>query len=52
LIPDIEIFLPIAIFKMATTKRKNSSSEFVTMQSVHLNLLSVAGLGDFIIVRL
>ena len=32
--------------------RKNSSSEFVTMQSFHLNLLSVAGLGDFIIVRL
>jgi hypothetical protein len=32
--------------------RKKSSSEFVTMQSVHLNLLSVAGLGDFIIVRL
>jgi hypothetical protein len=31
---------------------KKSSSEFVTMQSVHLNLLSVAGLGDFIIVRL
>jgi hypothetical protein len=26
--------------------------QFVTMQSVHLNLLSVAGLGDFIIVRL
>ena len=31
---------------------KKSSSEFVTMQSVHLNLLSVASLGDFIIVRL
>jgi hypothetical protein len=30
--------------------RKKSSSEFVTMQSVHLNLLWVAGLGDFIIV--
>jgi hypothetical protein len=30
----------------------SESSEFVTMQSVHLNLLSVAGLGDFIIVRL
>jgi hypothetical protein len=29
-----------------------SCSEFVTMQSVHLNLLSVAGLGDVIIVRL
>jgi hypothetical protein len=29
-----------------------SCSEFVTMQSVHLNLLSVASLGDFIIVRL
>jgi hypothetical protein len=53
LIPDIEKFLPVSIFKMATTLyRKKSSSEFVTMQSVHLNLLSVAGLGDFIIVRL
>jgi hypothetical protein len=31
---------------------KNSSSEFVTMQNAYLNLLSVAGLGDFIIVRL
>jgi hypothetical protein len=31
--------------------RKNSSSEFVTMQSVHLNMLSVAGLGDLIIIR-
>jgi hypothetical protein len=29
-----------------------SCSEFVTMQSVHLNLLSVAGLGDFIIVNI
>jgi hypothetical protein len=52
LIPDIAKFLPVSIFKMATTIPQKISSEFVTMQSVHLNLLSVAGLGDFIIVRL
>jgi hypothetical protein len=38
--------------KWPSQYRKKSSSEFVTMQSVHLNLLSVAGLGDVIIVIL
>jgi hypothetical protein len=41
MIPDIEKFLPVAIFKMA-----------VTIPHKFLNRLSVAGLGDFIIVRL
>jgi hypothetical protein len=107
LIPDIEKFLPVAIFKMtatishkfnivrfqrhficreifrcresirdiiiylhmkfrwnrtmlnlcgiiATILKMETSRNFSmsTMQSVHLNLLSVAGLGDFIIIRL
>jgi hypothetical protein len=46
--PDIAKCLTVSIFKMATTIPQQSSSEFVTMQSVHLNLLSVAGLGDIV----
>jgi hypothetical protein len=68
LIPDIDKFLPVTIFKLdATIPHKfnivrfqrnfifsyfQNGHQFVTMQSVHLSLLSVADLGDFIIVRL
>jgi hypothetical protein len=33
---------------MSTGLHLQNGRQFVTMQSVHLNLLSVAGLGDFI----
>ena len=52
LIPDIAKFLPVSIFKMSATIPQKIKLRICTMQSVHLNLLSVAGLGDFIIVRL
>ena len=50
LIPDIENFLPVSIFKMATTIPQKFN--IVQFQIYFLNRLSVAGLGDFIIVRL
>jgi hypothetical protein len=37
---------------ISTSLHFQNGRQFVTMQSVHLNLLSVAGLGDFIIIRL
>jgi hypothetical protein len=49
-IPTFGSFGQAVFLKWPPQYRKKSSSEFVTMQSVHLNLLSVAGLGDFIIV--
>ena len=49
--PSSQNFFLSPFSKWPPQYRKKSSSEFVTMQSVHLNLLSVAGLGDFIIVR-
>jgi hypothetical protein len=52
LFPTLQNFYRSPFSKWPPQYRKKSSSEFVTMQSVHLNLLSVAGLGDFIIVRL
>ena len=50
--PTSQNFYLFPFSKWPPQYRKKSSSEFVAMQSVHLNLLSVAGLGDFIIVRL
>jgi hypothetical protein len=54
LIPDIEKFLPVAIFKMvATIPHKFNIVWFQRYLLIYfLNWLSVAGLGDFIIVRL
>ena len=54
LIPDIEKFLPVSIFKMATTiLQKFNIVRFQRLLLIYfLNRLSVAGLGDFIIVRL
>jgi hypothetical protein len=48
LIPDIEKFLPVSIFKMATTiLQKFSIVRFQRYFLIYfLNLLSVAGLGD------
>ena len=51
LIPDIEKFLPLAIFKMAAAKIQHCSISKVAF-NIFLIRLSVAGLGDFIIVRL
>ena len=54
LIPDIEKFLPVSIFKMAITMPQKFNivwfQRYVLIN--FLNRLSVAGLGDFIIVRL
>jgi hypothetical protein len=50
LIPGINFFLPVSIFKMATTIPQKFN--IVQFQIYFLNRLSVAGLGDFIIVRL
>jgi hypothetical protein len=54
LIPDIEKFLPVSIFKMAATiPQKFNIVLFQRKLFIYfLNRLSVAGLGDFIIVRL
>jgi hypothetical protein len=54
LIPDIEKFLPVSIFKMAATiPQKFNIVQFQRYLLIYfLNLLSVAGLGDSIIVRL
>ena len=51
LIPDIEKFLPVAIFKMATAKNQHCSISKVAF-NLFFKRLSVAGFGDFIIVRL
>ena len=54
LIPVIENFLPVSIFKMAATiPQKFHIVRFQRYLLIYfLNRLSVAGLGDFIIVRL
>ena len=54
LIPEIEKFLSVTIFKMATTiPQKLNIVRFQRYLLIYfLNLLSVAGLGDYIIVRL
>ena len=54
LIPDIEQFLPVSIFKMAATiPQKFNIVRFQRYLVIYfLNRLSVAGLVDFIIVRL
>jgi hypothetical protein len=51
LIPDIEKFLPVTIFKMATAKNQHCSISKVAF-NLFFKRLSVAGFGDFIIVRL
>jgi hypothetical protein len=52
LIPDIAKFLPVSIFKMATTIPQKSKLRICHNAKCSFKLLSVAGLGDFIIVRL
>ena len=54
LIPDIKKFLPVSIFKIATTiPQKFNIVRFQRQLLIYfLNLLSVASLGDSIIVRL
>ena len=48
LIPDIEKFLPVAIFKMATTIPQKIKLRICHNAKCSLKLLSVAGLGDHI----
>jgi hypothetical protein len=52
LIPDIAKFLPVSIFKMATTILQKIKLRICHNAKCSFKLLSVAGLGDFIIVRL
>jgi hypothetical protein len=52
LIPDIAKFLPVSIFKMATTIPQKIKLKICHNAKCSFKLLSVAGLGDFIIVRL
>ena len=52
LIPDIAKFLPVSIFKMTTTIPQKIKFRICHNAKCSFKLLSVAGLGDFIIVRL
>jgi hypothetical protein len=51
-IPDIAKFLPVSIFKMVTTIPQKIKLRICHNAKCSFKLLSVAGLGDFIIVRL